>query len=199
MNHIARWMTLLVTLSLLFLVGCGQEFGKVNQGRVIEFDQAAGVVTYIRDTNYQEPGKPVYELLPPVQVRIPVDKNEMGPVPEAGKRMKLDTEKRQIVIFDAQSQGFRTIDYTLIDQAENVQRGDARVANIKFPVVDREKKTVTVYSSRQKVMTTFSVPDEYFALPDNIWKAGDEIRYYYKDPDQALRMMNITKTDIFKK
>ena len=198
MNHVCRWLTLLVVLSMLFVLGCG-DFGMVNQGRVINYDREKGIVTYIRDTNYMEPGKPRYDLLPPVSVRIPVDRKEMGPEPEAGKRMALDTEKRQIVIYDINAQDFRTINYTLIDQQEGVFGSDPRVANVSFPVVDREKKTITVYSARQRIKTTFSVPDEFFALPDTTWKAGDEIRYYYKDPDQALRMMNVTKTDIFKK
>jgi hypothetical protein len=198
MNHSVRWMTLLVTLSMLFVIGCG-DFGMVNQGRVIDYNKETGVVTYIRDTNYMEPGKPKYDLLPPVSVRVPVDPKEMGPELEAGKRMLLDTEKRQIVIYDISAQDFRTINYTLIDQQEKVSRDDSRVAGVKFPVVDREKKTISVYSGRQRVLTTFSVPDEFFALPDTTWKAGDEVRYYYKDPDQALRMMNVTKTDIFKK
>ncbi|MFB3826910.1 MAG: DUF4881 domain-containing protein [Bryobacteraceae bacterium] len=30
------------------------------------------------------------------------------------------------------------------------------------------------------------------------WKFGDEVRYYYKDPGQALRLMNVTKTDLTK-
>jgi hypothetical protein len=196
MNHVCRWMTLLVVLSMLFVLGCG-DFGLVNQGRVIDYDREKGIVTYIRDTNYQEPGRPVYELLPPVSVRIPVDPKEMGPEPLPGKRMKLDVEKRQIVIFNIQTQDFQVVNYTLIDQQENVFRDDSRVVGVSFPVVDREKKTITVYSSRQNVLMAFSVPDEFFALPDTTWRAGDEIRYYYKDPDQALRMMNVTRTDIF--
>jgi hypothetical protein len=43
-----------------------------------------------------------------------------------------------------------------------------------------------------------AVPDEIFGLPADCWRTGDEVRYYYKDPGQALRMMNITKTDIHK-
>lgn len=68
-----------------------------------------------------------------------------------------------------------------------------------FPVVDREKKAITVYSKRQKILTTFSVPDEYFALPDNTWDSGDEVRIYYKEEGKARRFMNLSKTDIFKK
>ncbi len=192
--------TSLLLASLLCLsltLGC--DFGKVNQGRVIEYNQATGEVTYIRDSNYMEPGNPKYDILPPVTVKIPVDPKEMGPEPEAGKRMLLDYQNRKIVIFDTESQDFLTINYTLIEQHDNVFRDDPRVAGKAFPIVDREKKTITVYSSRQRELVTFSVPDEYFQRPDNTWKAGDEIRYYYKDPAQALRMMNVSKTDIFKK
>lgn len=184
-------------LCLALTLGC--DFGKVNQGRVIEYNQTTGEVTYIRDSNYMEPGKPKYDILPPVTVKIPVDPKEMGPEPEAGKRMLLDYQNRKIVIFDTESQDFLTINYTLIEQHDNVFRDDPRVAGKEFPVVDREKKTITVYSARQRELVTFSVPDQYFQRPDNTWKAGDEIRYYYKDPTQSLRMMNVTKTDIFKK
>ncbi len=45
---------------------------------------------------------------------------------------------------------------------------------------------------------TFEVQESYRALPAGTWKFGDEIRYYYKDPGQALRLMNVTKTDLTK-
>jgi hypothetical protein len=61
------------------------------------------------------------------------------------------------------------------------------------------KKAITIYSGRQKILVTFSVPDEYLALPDDAWEAGDEVRVYYKEPGKALRYLNISKTHIFKK
>ena len=76
---------------------------------------------------------------------------------------------------------------------------DPLVKGKKFPMVDKEKKAITLYSKRQKLLTTFSVPDEYFALPDSAWDAGDEVRIYYKEDGKAARLMNISKTDIFKK
>jgi len=48
-------------------------------------------------------------------------------------------------------------------------------------------------------LTTFSLPDEYFGLPDSTWDAGDEVRVYYKLEGKAARFMNISKTDIYKK
>jgi len=197
------WITALAILPLILVLGCG-ELGKVDQGRVIEYDKGKGTVTLIRDMK-ADPKNPDYSHLPPCIYELPKDPGEMGPEPKAGKRMKLDTKKRQITIFDAATQNFKTIDFTLIDQKENVAKDDPLVYDAaadkakKFPVVDREKKTITVYSKRQKIYTVFSLPDEYFTLPDNTWDAGDEVRIYYKEEGKARRFMNISKTDIYKK
>jgi hypothetical protein len=189
--------TLLVILPLLLAYGCG-EMGKVDQGRVIEFDKAKGTVTLIRDIK-GDSKNPDYSHLPPVVYQIPKDPAEMGPEPKAGLRMKLDNKAKQIIIFDPASQNFKKIDYTLIDQKEAVEGENPLVKDKKFPLVDKEKKAITVYSKRQNLLTTFSVPDEYFALPAGAWDAGDEVRIYYKEAGKARRLMNISKTDIFKK
>jgi hypothetical protein len=185
------------------LAGCGQ-YGSVEQGRVVEYNKDKGVVTIIRDKSL-DLAKPDYSLLPPVNYELPKDPNEMGPEPKPGKRMKLDTQGRQIVIFVPALQNFATINYTLIEQRENVADTDPLVydaiaAKAKpFPVVDRERKTITIYSKRQKTLTTFSVPDEYFAMPTDTWDNGDEVRIYFKEPGKSQRFMNVSKTDIFKK
>jgi len=49
------------------------------------------------------------------------------------------------------------------------------------------------------MLVTISVPAEYFSLPDYTWDSGDEVRIYFKEQGKALRFMNISKTDIFKK
>ena len=124
---------------------------------------------------------------------------DRGEDPKAGMRMKLDTKTKEIVIYDPATQGFKKIAYTLLDQKEGVAKDDPLVAGKKFPIVDRTKKAITIYSGRQKILSTFSVPDEFLSLPDNTWEAGDEVRVYFKVPGKALRFQNITKTDIFKK
>ena len=45
---------------------------------------------------------------------------ESGAEPKPGKRMKLDTKNRQIVIYVPNVQNFATINYTLVEQKENV-------------------------------------------------------------------------------
>lgn len=197
MGKMFSWLTRLTTLTaaLLFL-GCG-DLGKVDQGRVIDFDDAKGTVTFLQDVK-ADVGNPDYSGAPHVY-SLPKDPSERGEDPRVGKRMKLDTKAKEIVIFDPQTKAMKKISYTLIDQKEGVTRDNPLVAGKKFPQVDRSKKAITIYSGRQKILITFSVPNEYLDLPDNTWAAGDEVRVYYKEPGKALRFMNITRTDIFKK
>ena len=198
-----RLMTLLIILPLALVVGCG-EYGKVDQGRVVKFDKEKWTATIIRD-KANDSKNPDYSHLPPMTYALPKEPLEMGQEPKPGGRMKLDTKAKQIVIFDPAAQNFKTLGYTLIDQKENVEKSDPLVYDAaekkakKFPAVDKEKKTISIYSGRQKILVTFSLPDEYFNMPDSTWDAGDEIRVYYHKEGVAQRCMNVTTTDIYKK
>jgi len=193
--HKQSWMIVVAAAALLSAAACGN-YGKVEQGRTVAFDKQSGVVTLILDSAPQS--EPRYDVLPPVKVKVPLDLKEMGAPPEPGRMLYNDFDKRQIVIFDPEAVAIKTVSYTVVERFDKVTRDDPRVAKAKFPRVDRQKKTVTVYSRRYKILITFTVPDEYIALPDITWKAGDEVRYYYKEPGQALRMMNVSKTDLSK-
>lgn len=190
-------------LSLALVVGCS-ELGKVDQGRVIEFDKEKKTLTFIQDKK-AEPGKPDYNTLPPHTYTLPADPAEMGPEPKAGYRLKLDTDKNEIIIFDKASQSFKTITFQLVEMKKNVAKDDPLVYDKqadkpkKFPVIDKEKKTVTIYSGRQKLLVVFSVPEEHINLELKAWDSGDEVRVYYHQEGKAQRVMNISKTDIFKK
>ncbi len=190
------WLTLCALLPLILVSGCGEQ-GKVEQGRVIAFDKAKETVTFIVDTKH-DTANPDYSGAP-LTFALPKEPMERGEDPKAGMRMKLDTKGREIVIYDPATKSMKKIAYTLIDQKENVGKTSPLVVEKKFPIVDKEKKAITVYSGRQKLLVTFSVPEEYMALPADTWEAGDEVRIYYKEPGKAARFMNITKTDIFKK
>jgi hypothetical protein len=194
----------LCLLSTLVSAGCDNGFGKVDQGRVIEFDKRKRTITIIRDVS-ADPRNPSYTRLPPVTFELPQDPDEMGEEPKAGYCMKLDAAKNQITIFDPAAQGFKTIEYKPIYQKERVERDDELVFDKhadkarKFPVIDRSGKTITVYSSGQKILMTFLVPDQYCALPEKTWDTGDEVRIYYREEGKALRFMNISRTNIFNK
>jgi hypothetical protein len=197
------WLFLMALLPLVFVLGCG-ELGKVDQGRVIDFDKDKKTVTFIRDLK-ADIGKPEYTHLPPVVYTVPEDPGEMGPEPKSGYRMKLDTDKNVVVIFDKASQNFKTINYQMVEMKKNVAKDDPLVYDKqadkpkKFPIIDKEKKNITLYSGRQKLLVVFSVPEEYINLEPKTWDSGDEVRVYYHQDGKAQRLMNISKTDIFKK
>jgi hypothetical protein len=186
------------------LTACKEDYGKVEQGRVIAFDKDKKEVTLIHDSA-MDPQKPVYDVLPPSVFKLPTDPAETGPEPKAGQRMKLDTDKKIIVIFDTKTQKLVDVPITIVDLQQPIDKEHPLVYDKaekkakKFPVVDKEKKTITVFSGRQKMLCTFAVPEQYFSYPDSTWDAGDEVRLYYKTAGQSLRFMNISKTDIFKK
>jgi hypothetical protein len=177
------------------LAGCGG-FGRVNQGQVVRYQKDQGLVTVVGDSNFKDPGKPRFDVLPAVVVRTPEDPREMGPEPEPGRLLRLDWQTRTAVVFDAAKQSLETIPFSLVEQHRNVRRGDPLVAGKRFPVIDPERRTITVYSARDRMVAVLSVGDEQLRLPEDTWRFGDEIRYYYKDPSRALRLMNVTRTDL---
>jgi hypothetical protein len=197
-------LTMAAAAMAMTLTACKEDYGKVEQGRVIAFDKDKKEVTLIHDSA-MDPQKPVYDVLPPSVFKLPTDPAETGPEPKAGQRMKLDTDKKIIVIFDTKTQKLVDVPITIVDLQQPIDKEHPLVYDKaekkakKFPVVDKEKKTITVYSGRQKMLCTFSVPEQYFSYPDSTWDAGDEVRLYYKTAGQSLRFMNVSKTDIFKK
>jgi hypothetical protein len=193
-----QWKILLMAVLFVAAAGCGN-FGRVERGRVIAYDAAKGEVTLIADSNHQNPSNPRFDVLPPRVVKVPVDPKEMGPAPEPGKLTGIDLANHQLVFFDDSSRAFKTILYVPVEQHENVGPDDSRVARKSFPVVDREQKRITVYCAVSRKLVTLQADDQFLRLPEDTWKVGDDVLYYYKNPNQALRMMNVTKTDIAKK
>jgi hypothetical protein len=175
-------------LAVIAFTGC--HFGRVEQGRVVEYDAKTGVLTVIHDSNYRQPGKPKFDVLPAQTVRVPTDPDEMGQAPDSGRLLAIDREARQLVFFDVSAGAFRTIQYTPVSEHAADRRSAA------YPFIDRKRKVITVYDPAVGVVVSFAATDEQLALPAETWKAGDEVRYYFKQPGQAVRLMNVTKTDI---
>ncbi len=187
--------TLLCIACLPLLVGCSG-FGQVNQGRVIAYDAAKGLVTLVSEAYGQEASAMKYGVLPPVTIQVPNDPGQMGPAPKAGLLLSMDSQNRKVVVFDPPTQSFKSIAFDLVGQRDGVFVDDPAIKGAKFPKIDRDRKTITVYSTQQRQLVTFAVPDEYFDLPPDTWAMGDEVRYYYKDPHKALRLMNVTRTNV---
>jgi hypothetical protein len=187
-----RWIGgLLLIPAALMLAGCG--FGRVEQGRVVEYDRGQGLVTMILDSNPGAHRTPRYDRLPPQTVRVPANPAEMGPAPRAGLLLAVDRARHQIVAYDAASRALRTVSYTPVEEQRNVGPG-----SLPLPAIDREKGTITLYEPLQRLRLTFSAGAAELSLPEDTWKPGDEVRYYFKQPGQALRMMNVTQTDLSK-
>jgi hypothetical protein len=197
MNTKKLLLGLAVALLAFAGTGCG-EYGQVDQGRVIAFDKDKQTVTLVQD-KAMDPEHPDYSIMPPHTYTMPTDPHERGADPNAGCRLTLDMEKKMVHIFNLNTQNLDDIPFEIVDKQEKVGPDHALVAGKKFPILDQEKKTITIYSSRQKLVVTIKVADEHFALPEESWIAGDEVRIYYKTAGVALRFMNITKTNIYKK
>lgn len=173
----------------LALSGCGPR-GRVEQGRVIAYDRQTRRVTLIREDAGASRSRP--GILPPMAIEAPADANEMGPAPVAGGLMLLDARNRRMVIYDRVTRAFRTIAYTTLEERGNVGKRPG------LPVVDRARKTITLYAAKERMLITFAASDDLLAMPADTWRAGDVVRYYYKDPARALRLMNVTETDLSK-
>jgi hypothetical protein len=202
--NIKRTLFMLIVAGLTFgVLGC-DEYGKVDQGRVIAFDKDKQTVTVIEDKN-MDSQNPDYAILPPHTYTMPTDPAERGADPKIGLRMKLDVDKKYIKIFNPNIQALEDLPIEIVDVHKDIAKDHPLVFDKaenkakKFPVVDKEKKVITIYSGRQKMLATFTVPAEYFDFPEYTWDAGDEVRIYWKEKGKAIRFMNISKTDIFKK
>jgi hypothetical protein len=190
-------MRIAIILAVAGLAGCGG-FGRVNQGQVVEYQRDQGLITLVADSNYRDPAHPRFDVMPAITIRTPQDPREMGPEPDAGKLLGFEAASGRLLVFDSATRSLRTVPYTVVSEQNGVSPADARVARSRFPVVDRSRGTITVYVARRRTLIEFSVPEEFRMLPDETWKIGDEIRYYYKDPGLALRLMNVSRTDLNK-
>ena len=97
-----------------------------------------------------------------------------------------------MVVYDRSSKSFRAIPYELLAEQRNVAKSPGP------PVVDRARKTITLYAAKDHALITFGASDDLLAMPADTWRAGDVVRYYYKEPGRALRLMNVTRTDLSK-
>ena len=185
-------MLSLLLVASFGLAGCNTDYGKtVEQGRCVAF--TGDKVTFVRDTNVDPRGSAKYEGTV-LTFNMPADPKEKGPEPAFGSFVSFNIDKSQIQVFKDGALS------TVAVQFENVKKGVERHADeVKgkmFPMLNAEKKEVTVYANM--TLATFKIPAD---LPDTaqFWTRGDDVRVFFKEKGQALRFMNISKTNIFKK
>lgn len=194
-----RSLLLILVLGLTtFLAACNFE-GGVEQGRCVAFNPEAKTITIVVDVTHDQfnphysGGAHTYKL--------PAAPGEMGPTPVVGGRLMIDLAKNTVLIYDNNANAVREIPVQFVDVEKNIQPKHPKVAGKTFPIVDKEQQTVTVYSNRLSALITFKVPASEIDLPAYAWTAGNEMRIAFRTSakDQAIRIMNVSKTNIFSK
>ena len=174
------------------LAGCNTDYGKtVEQGRCVGFTKDK--VSFVRDVNVDPRGQAKYEATV-LTFTMPADPKEIGPEPAAGNFVDFNADKSEIVVFNDGKVATKSVE--VVNLKKDVARHDDAVKGKTFPIYDAGKQEVTVYAHR--TLATFKVPTDLPATPE-FWHTGDSVRVYFKEKGQALRFMNISKTNIFKK
>lgn len=192
-----RNLILALMLALSFaLTACNTDYGKtVKQGRCVSFD--GKVVKFVNDVNVDPRGSAKYEDVL-VTFNMPDDPKEKGPDPVAGGLVSLNLDKKQVKVF--KDGAIANVDVEFVGDVKTKVKGhDDLVKGKTFPMVDAGKNEVTVFVGG--TLATFKIPAGYPAEA-SFWQHGDSVRIFFnpdKDKSKALRFMNITKTNIFKK
>lgn len=98
----------LCALICLALVGCGQEYGKVEQGRTVAYDKDKKVALVILDAGIDDKN-PHYTVLPAHEFIMPRGPfGNWGRTQKPGLRIKLDVEKNIITMYNPQTKAFET-------------------------------------------------------------------------------------------
>ncbi len=179
----------------LSLAAC--DFGQVEQGRCVAYNPDSKTFVLVLDVKH-DVVNPSYTG-GVVTYTMPADPAEIGPEPVPGGRVMIDHEKSEVILY--KDGKLENVPVQFTDVQKGIKASNPKVKGVKYPIVNKEEGTVTEYSRRMQEIVTFKVPAEYLDLPATTWEAGDECRIYYKEnaKHQALRFMNVSKTNIFKK
>lgn len=191
-------LMLAMAFSVALLTGCNFD-GGVEQGRCVAFDATAKTLTIVVDVTHDQ-FNPHYSGGTHT-FKLPVESKDMGPSPSVGGRLMIDLVKNTVLIYDQKTNSVRELAVQFTDVEKNVGSDHPKVKGKTFPIIDKDQQTVIVYSGRQKSLITFKIPAEAQDYPAYVWTAGDEMRIAYRNADkaQAMRIMNVSKTNIFKK
>ncbi|GFH62740.1 MAG: conserved hypothetical protein [Candidatus Desulfovibrio kirbyi] len=167
--------------------------GGVVQGRCVAFEPEKSM-TIVADTSKVR-NSPNYNGAI-LTYKLPAEAKEVGPRPAVGGCLQIDLVKSTVTILDPATKTIKEIAVKVSAKEPVANARDPKVAGKTFPVVDKEKKTVTVYA--QKMLITFRPSEDDQEYPAEVWQMGDEMRvaFFNQDKGQATRVMNVSKTDI---
>ncbi|MDR1855744.1 MAG: DUF4881 domain-containing protein [Desulfovibrio sp.] len=180
------------------LAGCDLK-GDVEQGRAVAFESGKSV-TLVLDKIRDAKGKKGDYTGDIVTYKLPLEKKDMGADPATGCLLKIDADNSTVYVYDKNEKKVRALKVTVKDKDNTIDsRRHPKVAGKKFPEI--KDGNVTVYAPSQKLLITFTPSQEDMELGDDTWKYGDEVRVAFMKADktQLIRLMNVTKTDIFKR
>ena len=174
-----RSLLLTLVLALSFALAACDFDGGVEQGRCVAFDPAAKTLTIVVDVTHDQ-SAPHYSG-DVHTFKLPAEARDMGPAPTVGGRLMIELEKSALLLYDPDSKSIKELPVQFTDVEKNISAKHPKVAGKTFPVVDKEKHALD--------------------LPPYVWTAGDEMRIAYRNADkgQAIRIMNVSKTNIFQK
>ncbi len=188
------FITLVLALSLC-LAACDFD-GGVEQGRCVAFNAQDKTLTLVEDTSLDQ-HNPHYSGAV-FTFKLPTDPIDMGPEPKPGDLLQINPDKKQVLIYNPQTNKIDTLTMDL-EIKKGINAKSPELKGKTFPIIDKENNTITVYSSRLGELITLKPTPEQMALPADSWKLGEEVRVAYRKSDkgQAIRVMNVTQTNIF--
>lgn len=194
-----KYRSLLATLvlALSFALGACDFNGGVEQGRCVGFDPNNKTVTLVVDTTLDQ-HNPHYSGKVDT-FKLPEEARDMGPVPAAGHLLMIEPEKNAILYYDPATKSVKELSVKFTNIEKDVYAKSSKLKGKTFPIIDKAANTITVYSARLEELATFQVKPEEMALPEDTWKLGDEVRIAFRNDKrtQAIRLMNVSKTNIF--
>lgn len=189
---------LIITLLALSLGLAACDFnGGTEQGRCVAFDEANKTVTMVVDSN-------VDQLNPSYSGKVdtftlPENPLDVGPLPVPGGLLMVEIDKNKIMTYDPETKSIRELPVEFVKQEKDITPKSPQMKGKTFPLIDKANSTVTVYVPRLESLVTFKVDQAELAMPAYTWELGDEVRIAFRKdkPGQAIRYMNVSKTNIF--
>lgn len=188
------FITLVLGLSLC-LAACNFN-GGVEQGRCVAFNADAQTLTLVEDTSLDQ-HNPHYSGKV-FTFKLPLDSRDMGPAPEVGGLLQIEPDRNQVLVYNEETKSIQELPIQM-EVIKDVGPKDARLKGKSFPIIDAAQSTITVYSPRLEALITFKASPAELAMPKYTWQLGDEVRVAYRNDnkEQAIRVMNVSKTSIF--
>lgn len=192
-----RSLPAILVLALSFALAACDFDGGVEQGRCVAFDPDAKTVTLVVDTTLDQ-HNPHYSGKVDT-FTLPTEARDMGPAPAAGGLLMLELDKNMVLYYDQATKSIKEMPVEYLEVEKGVTAKSAKIKGKTFPIINKEKGTVTVYSPRLESLVTFKVPEEAINAPAFDWTLGDEVRIAFRNEkrNQAIRLMNVSKTSIF--